>query len=113
MITPQKFEKIINKLPQDKVELEKVKLGLLQDGTQAAKQLQSINEELNGLKRELKSIQTAFNKNEDEGTELFKYLQKVIRQVDSDSKKLGITRKIVELTPMEKAVQEFRRAIKL
>jgi len=113
MITPQKFEKIVNKLPQDKVELEKIKLGYIQDGAQAAKQLQSINDELNGLKKELKSVQVAFNKNEDEGTQLFKYLQKVIRQIDSDSKRMGISTKIAELSPMEKAVQEFRRAIKL
>jgi len=92
---------------------EKVELGLIQDGVSSARRLNEYSQEINGLKKEFKSINTAINKNRDSGDDEFKYIQKVINQIERINKEMGISSKLSETTLMEKALQNYRKAIKL
>jgi len=91
---------------------EKVELGLIQDGVSSAKRLNEYSEEMMGLKKEIKSIEKSFSKNEDLGDSEFKYIQKVINQIERINKEMGISSRLSEVTLMEKALQNYRRAIK-
>ena len=72
MNTPKELEKIYNKLPKEKVELEKVQLGIVDDVSAKLKQvkqelsnLNNIEKELNTGKKEFIALQKKMLKMED------------------------------------------------
>ena len=91
-------------------ELEKVKLGIIQDGEQAAEQLLDIAKELEGVKKEIIRDIKRIDSYDDDGFRLFKYIDKVIKQVENMNRELGITTKIPELTTMKRAKAAFNDA---
>ena len=90
--------------------VEKVELGLVQDGEQAAEQLLEIADELLGIKKEIQRDIKRIEGYDKEGFNLFKYLDRTIKEIEKINKELGITTKIPALSKMEKAKQTFNKA---
>ena len=106
------IERVFKVLNKEKVELkaEKVELGLVQDGEQAAKQLLEIANELSGIKKEIARDIKRIEDFDKDGFELFKFLDRTINEIEKINKELGINSKIPVLSKMEKAKQAFNKA---
>tara|TARA_Y100000114_G_C11744650_1_gene320927 strand:+ start:1459 stop:1800 length:342 start_codon:yes stop_codon:yes gene_type:complete len=104
-------KRIYNKLA-DKVELasEKIELGLIQDGEQAAEQLLDIAGDLSALKKKIARDIERIDDFDEKGFQLFKSLDRTINEIEKINKELGINSKIPALSKMEKAKQAFNKA---
>jgi hypothetical protein len=91
---------------------EKVELGLIQDGVDAARYLNDYTEEIVGLKKGLKSYAISIEKNIGLGDSQAKYITKVLNEIKRINKQMGISSKLSETTIMEKALMSFSQAKK-
>lgn len=97
MKTPKELQKIYNKLPKEKVELEKVELGILDDLQKYTKGLNKYQSEGDGLvqrseriKAELKETQDAIYKWSDVGESIANDLASDLVKFEKAAKDLGV-----------------------
>ena len=104
------LERVFEALNKVELKSEKIELGLVQDGEQAAKQLLDIANELSGIKKEIARDIKRIDDFDKDGFELFKFLDRTINEIEKINKELGINSKIPALSKMEKAKQAFNKA---
>ena len=88
---------------------QRVDLGMVQDGTQSAKNLVGIAEELKGIKKALARDMKRIDGYASDGMQEFRYLQNVVNNIEKINKEMGIG-SIPELKAMEKALDDFAEA---
>jgi len=106
--TYEQYEKELKEFNLSKV--ERIDLGLVQEGEDAAKQLLDIAEELLGVKKEIQRDIKRIEGYDKEGFNLFKYVDKTIKEIEKLNKELGNTTKIPGLTTMKRAKVAFNDA---
>lgn len=90
---------------------QKIDLGMIQDGKQSASELSDIAKELKGIKKELSRDMKRIDGYASDGMQQFKYLQKVVNNIEKINKEMGISSSsIPELKAMEKAMDDFADA---
>ena len=89
---------------------EKVELGLLQDGKEAAESLMNESEEIAGLQKEFDSMEKRIKGHIADGKDYYKYVQRVLFQIMKINKEMGISTKSSEQKIMEKAINAFNQA---
>lgn len=92
------------------MQLQGIKLGIIQDGQQQAKDLIELANELKGNKNDIKVTMRRIEGLTQEGISNFKALQNIISRINAVNKDLGIETKIPQLAEMEKALAAWSDA---
>jgi len=100
----------LNKIIKDSKETNKIKLGLVQDGEEHAKDLLEIADELAGSKKDIARTMKRIESYEKDGIQYLRFIKKTINEIEKINKEMGITVKIPQLKKMEKAISQFNKA---